>query len=297
MRKGRYVQLVGYRVAVVVLAILTAALAMHERGTGASVWLLSSILAVAAGSALVWPLVVPSRDRTMNVYSIGPAFFLAGMFLLPPAALVGIIAFAVLLSGLIRGDRAYRTAFRLASMVLVFAGFAVWFRLSPQGSEVIYKPAARATLEMAIGASALTALLILKSLEIRLEHGPEHTPHWGAFQKPAIMESMLCLAFSTSTVVLARIHTGFLTVVGFQMAMVWWFLHRYASYTSGLARVTDRRKRPRAILWDAATRAALRVGPFAAPHPAPRRITKEATARDEREDDDEWDSERAGGSR
>jgi hypothetical protein len=111
------------------------------------------------------------------------------------------------------------------------------------------------------------------------------------------MESMLCLAFSTSTVVLARIHTGFLTVVGFQMAMVWWFLHRYASYTSGLARVTDRRKRPRAILWDAATRAALRVGPFAAPHPAPRRITKEATARDEREDDDEWDSERAGGSR
>jgi len=236
-------------------------------------------------------------DPYLSVVIVGPAFFLAGMFLLPPAALVGIIAFAVLLSGLIRGDRAYRTAFRLASMVLVFAGFAVWFRLSPQGSEVIYKPAARATLEMAIGASALTALLILKSLEIRLEHGPEHTPHWGAFQKPAIMESMLCLAFSTSTVVLARIHTGFLTVVGFQMAMVWWFLHRYASYTSGLARVTDRRKRPRAILWDAATRAALRVGPFAAPHPAPRRITKEATARDEREDDDEWDSERAGGSR
>lgn len=297
MRKGRYVQLVGYRVAVVVLAILTAALAMHERGTGVSVWLLSSILAVAAASALVWPLVVPSRDRTMNVYSIGPAFFLAGMFLLPPAPLVGIITFAVLLSGLIRGDRAYRTAFRLASMVLVFAGFAIWFRLSPQGSEILYKPAARATLEMAIGASALTALLILKSLEIRLEHGPENTPHWGAFQKPAIMESMLCLAFSTSTVVLARIHTGFLTVVGFQMAMVWWFLHRYASYTSGLARVTDRRKRPRAILWDAATRAALRVGPFAAPHPSPRRIMKEAAARDERGDDDEWDSERAGGSR
>ncbi|HEX5030556.1 MAG TPA: hypothetical protein VFX78_03745 [Candidatus Eisenbacteria bacterium] len=296
MRKGRYVQLVSYRVAVVVLAILTGALAMHERGTGASVWLLSAILGVAAASALVWPLVVPARDRTMSVYSIGPAFFLAGMFLLPPPALVGIITFAVLLSGLIRGDRAYRTAFRLGSMVLVFAGFAVWFRLSPQGSEILYKPAARATLEMAIGGAALVALLILKSLEIRLEHGPEQTPHWGAFQKPAIMESMLCLAFSTSTVVLARIHTGFLTVVGFQMVMVWWFLHRYAAYTTGLARVTDRRKRPRAILWDAATRDALRVGPFAAP--LPRRFPHDSAAREAREDDDEdWKSERTGRSR
>jgi len=298
MRKGRYVQLVSYRVAVVVLAILTGALAMHERGTGASVWLVSAILAVAAASALVWPLVVPARDRTMNVYSIGPAFFLAGMFLLPPPALVGIITFAVLLSGLIRGDRAYRTAFRLASMVLVFAGFAIWFRLSPQGSEVLYKPAARATLEMAIGGAALISLLILRSLEIRLEHGPEQTPHWGAFQKPAVMESMLCLAFSTSTVVLARIHTGFLTVVGFQMVMVWWFLHRYAAYTTGLARVTDRRKRPRAILWDAATRDALRVGPFAAPPPSLRRFPKDAAAREAREDDDEdWTSERTGGAR
>lgn len=296
MQKGRYVQLVSYRVAVVVLAILTGALAMHERGTGASVWLLSSILAVAAASALVWPLVVPSRDRTMEVYSIGPAFFVAGMFLLPPPALVGIITFAVLLSGLLRGDRAYRTAFRLASMVLVFAGFAIWFRLSPQGAEIIFKPALRATLEMAIGAAAVTVLLILRSLEIRLEHGPEHTPHWGAFQKPAIMEAMLCLAFSTSTVVLARIHTGFLTVVGFQMAMVWWFLHRYAAYTSGLARVTDRRKRPRQILWNAATRDALRVGPFASPPPAVRRAERGGAARAKRDDDDEL-SQRAGGAR
>jgi hypothetical protein len=296
MQKGRYVQLVSYRVAVVVLAILTAAIAMHERGTGASVWLLSSILAVAAASALVWPLVVPSRDRTMDVYSIGPAFFVAGMFLLPPPALVGIITFAVLLSGLLRGDRAYRTAFRLASMVLVFAGFAIWFRLSPQAVEVIFKPALRAALEMAIGAAAVTVLLILRSLEIRLEHGPEHTPHWGAFQKPAIMEAMLCLAFSTSTVVLARIHTGFLTVVGFQMAMVWWFLHRYAAYTSGLARVTDRRKRPRQILWNAATRDALRVGPFASPPPSMRRVERGGAARAKRDDDDEL-SERAGGAR
>lgn len=296
MQKGRYVQLVSYRVAVVVLAILTAAIAMHERGTGASVWLLSSILAVAAASALVWPLVVPSRDRTMDVYSIGPAFFVAGMFLLPPPALVGIITFAVLLSGLLRGDRAYRTAFRLASMVLVFAGFAIWLRLSPQGAEVIFKPALRAALEMAIGAAAVTVLLILRSLEIRLEHGPEHTPHWGAFQKPAIMEAMLCLAFSTSTVVLARIHTGFLTVVGFQMAMVWWFLHRYAAYTSGLARVTDRRKRPRQILWNAATRDALRVGPFASPPPSLRRVERGGAVRTKRDDDDEL-SERAGGAR
>jgi hypothetical protein len=295
MQKGRYVQLVSYRVVVVVLAILTAALAMHERGTGGPVWLLSSILAVAATSALVWPLVVPSRDRTMDVYSIGPAFFVAGMFLLPPPALVGIITFAVLLSGLLRGDRAYRTAFRLASMVLVFAGFAIWFRLSPQGSEVIFKPALRAALEMAIGAAAVTALLILRSLEIRLEHGPEHTPHWGAFQKPAIMEAMLCLAFSTSTVVLARIHTGFLTVVGFQMAMVWWFLHRYAAYTSGLARVTDRRKRPRQILWNPATRDALRVGPFASPPPALKRAERGGTARGKRDDDEEV-SKRAGGA-
>jgi hypothetical protein len=298
MRKsaGQYVQLVTYRVAIAVLGIMMAIWALHKGGTGGSVWLLSSILAVAAASALMWPLVVPSRDRTMNVYTIGPAFFVAGMFLLPPRALVGIIVCSVLLAGLLRGDRAYRTVFRVASMLLVFTGFAVWFHLSPTGADTLFRAASRATLEMAIGASALTALLILRSVELRLEHGPEQTPHWGAFQKPAIMEAMLNLAFATTTIVLARIHTGFLTVVGFQMAMVWWFLHRYAAYTAGLARVTDRRRRPRAILWDSATRAALRVGPFGAASSPPRRVPSAAREDSGEDGSGDW-KEQAGGSR
>ena len=299
MRKsaGQYVQLVSYRVAIVVLAILTGALALHERGSGGSVMLLSSILAVAGSAALVWPLVVPARDRTMNVYTIGPAFFVAGMFLLPPPALVGVIAFAVALAGLVRGDRAYRTVFRLASMVFVFAGSAIWFRLSPQGPDAFFKPASRATLEMAIGAAALTALLIVRSVELRLEHGPDHTPHWGAFQKPAIVESILCLTFSTTTIVLARVQTSFLLVVGFQMGMIWWFLHRYAAYTVGLARVTDRRRKPRAVLWDAAMRLAARARPDASQPSALRRVEPRATAADEHGDEGtDWESERAGGA-
>lgn len=292
---GQYVQLVSYRVAVAVLAILTGAWAMHERGSGGSVWLLASILAVAASAALIWPLVVPARDRTMNVYSIGPSFFIAGMFLLPPRALVGVIAFSVALAGLLRGDRPYRTVFRLASMVLVFVGFAIHFRLSPQASDLLFHPAPRAALEMAIGAAALTALLIVRSVELRLEHGPGNTPHWGAFQKPAIMEAALCLAFSTTTIVLGRVHTGFLAVIGFEMAMVWWFLHRYAAYTAGLARVTDRRKKPRAVLWDAATRASVRSGP--ATPSALRRVEPRATREDEQGDDGDWDSGRAEGGR
>ena len=295
---GQYVQLVSYRVAIAVLAILTGAWAMHERGSGGSVWLLASIIAVAACAALVWPLVVPARDRTMNVYTIGPAFFIAGMFLLPPRALVLVIAFAVSLAGLLRGDRAYRTAFRLTSMVFVFVGFAIHFRLSPQASDLLFHPAPRVALEMAIGAAALTALLIVRSIELRLEHGPGHTPHWGAFQKPAIMEAGLCLAFSATTIVLARVHTGFLAVVGFEMAMVWWFLHRYAAYTAGLARVTDRRKKSRAVLWDAATRASARADSASAAPSALRRVEPGATMEDERDDEGGgWGSERAGGGR
>jgi len=231
-KAGRYFQVVTFRILLTVFAILTAIRAAHVvRGDG-PIWLLASILASGAAACLIWPFVVPARNRAMSVYSMAPAFFLAGMFLLPPGALVLAIAFAILLAGLVHGLRAYRTVFQLSSSMLVFAGFALYFRLGPRPSDFMFQPAPRAGLEFLIAASALVALLIVRSVALRLELG-EKAPHWGAFQGAAIVEAILCLVFSVSITVMARIHLALLGIVFAEIGAIWWFLQRYYGYASG----------------------------------------------------------------
>jgi hypothetical protein len=226
---GRYVQVVTFRVVLAVAAILIAARAGHQNtGTG-PVWLLASMLAVGGAGCLLWPLVVPARHRAMSVYTVAPAFFLAGMFLLPPAPLVVAIAFAVALAGVVQGTRAYRVVFQLSSSIAVFGGFALALDLGPRPSDFMFQPAPRAGLEFLLSAAALVALLIVRSVALRLEQG-EEAPHWGAFQGPALVEAVLCLVFASTVTVLARIHLAFLGVVAVEIAMIWWFLHRYAGY-------------------------------------------------------------------
>jgi hypothetical protein len=245
---GRYVRVVMFRVVLAVAAILIAARAGHQNtGTG-SVWLLASMLAVGGAGCLLWPLVVPARHRAMSVYTVAPAFFLAGMFLLPPAPLVIAIAFAIALAGVVQGTRAYRVVFHLSSSIVVFGGFALALDLGPRPSDYMFQPAPRAGLEFLLCAAALVALLIVRSVAVRLEQG-EEAPHWGAFQGPALVEAVLCLVFASTVTVLARIHLAFLGVVAVEIAMIWWFLHRYAGYaeerrTMPEAGIERRRARP-----------------------------------------------------
>ncbi len=227
----RYFQIVLFRVGLAAFALLTAAWAGHQLREDGPVWLIASIFAASASICLIWPLVVPAENRTMSVYSVGPAFFLAGMFLLPPGLLVLAIAFAIALSGIVHGTRAYRTVFQLSASILAFGGFALFFHLGPQPADFMFHPAPRAGLELLIAASALIALLIIRSIALRIEHG-EQAPHWGAFQPTAIIEAVLCLAFSLTITVLARIHLALLAIVYVEIGAVWWFLHRYHGYVS-----------------------------------------------------------------
>jgi hypothetical protein len=262
---GRYVRVVMFRVVLAVAAILIAARAGHQNtGTG-SVWLLASMLAVGGAGCLLWPLVVPARHRAMSVYTVAPAFFLAGMFLLPPAPLVIAIAFAIALAGVVQGTRAYRVVFHLSSSIVVFGGFALALDLGPRPSDYMFQPAPRAGLEFLLCAAALVALLIVRSVAVRLEQG-EEAPHWGAFQGPALVEAVLCLVFASTVTVLARIHLAFLGVVAVEIAMIWWFLHRYAGYaeerrTMPEAGIERRRARP------ARAQKPATITPFPVPEP------------------------------
>jgi len=227
----RYFQIVIFRVGLAVCALLTAAWAGHQLREDGPVWLIATIFTASASICLIWPLVVPAENRTMSVYSVGPAFFLAGMFLLPPGLLVLAIGFAIALSGIVYGTRAYRTVFQLSASILAFGGFALFFHLGPQPADFMFRAAPRAGLELLIAAAALVSLLIIRSVALRVEHG-DRAPHWGAFQKTAIIEAILCLAFSVTITVLARIHLALLAIVYVEIGAVWWFLHRYHGYVS-----------------------------------------------------------------
>lgn len=225
----RYFLIVIYRVILAVLALLLAAWAGNQLVEDAPAWLITSLFAISASACLIWPLVVPSEKRAMSVYSVGPAFFLAGMFLLPPGGLVMSIGFAVALSGIVHGTRAYKTVFQLSTSILAYGGFALLFRLGPRPSDILFHPAPRAGLELLIAGAAVVALLLLRSVALRLEHG-DRAPHWGAFQQHAIIEFALCLAFATTITVLTRVHLMLILVVYVEIGAIWWFLHRYSGY-------------------------------------------------------------------
>jgi len=234
----RYISIVTYRVCLAVLALMTAAWAGHLFRQPGNVWFLASVLAASASALLIWPMVVPAKNRTMSVYSLGHAFLLAGIFLLPPAALVVTIAFAITLAGLVNGTRAYRTVFQLSSAILAYGGFALVFRLGPSPSEILFLPALRAYLELMIAASAIVMLFTIRSIALRLEQG-EETPRWGAFQPAALVEAVFSLVFCVSITVLARIHLALLGVVYVEIGIMLWFLHRYRVFALGPKRIPE----------------------------------------------------------
>ena len=220
------------------LALLVAARAAHEYLAPQSAWPLASIFASSAAALAIWPLIVPGRNKTLVSYSLASAFFLAGMFLLPPAGLMLTVCFAVTLAGVLRGTRAYRIVFQVSSAVLAYVAPALLFNLGPRPGEFVLHPAARAGLELMIAMSAVTFHLLLRSIGLRLEQGVA-TPRWGAFSGPPLVEAVWGLVLSVTILVLTRLHPAFLGVVFLELGLTLWFVRRYRLYVTDLRREAE----------------------------------------------------------
>lgn len=226
MDRRRYFSLLTFRLLLVVLALLMAAWSANSPDGEVKPWLLTTLIAVSATLLQSLPLVVPTGAGKSAVYSLGPAFLLAGMFLLPPALLVLVVMFSLCLAGLLAGTRPYRLVFTLSISILAYVGTAMLFHLSPQASDRAAPALERSALELLIAAAAVITHLLFRSVDVRLERGVE-TPHWGAFQPQALVEGILCTALALSVTVLARLHIAYLGLIYVQLAATWWFLHRY----------------------------------------------------------------------
>lgn len=247
---NRYYKVVAFRLVVAALALLVAARALHEiAGQGGS-WPLVALLTVGASGSLLWPFVVPTIRGGARTFSPAHGFYLAGMFLVPPAYLLVIIVFSITLAGLLAGSRAYRTVFSLSSSTLVYAGIGLVLRLGPAPWDRFMQPASRAGLETVVMMAAIVAHLIVRSVALRIELGRD-TPHWGAFQPPALLEAFLCLIMAVTTTLLGRVHILFLIPVLAQLAFMGWMVHRYrvsAAMGEGLGEVDQRSGVPEAAL-------------------------------------------------
>ena len=252
MISRRYIQIVLFRVTLAVLALLVAARAGHEQHASIVSWPLAFLFAASAAALSLWPLMVPGRGRTLVPCSIGPAFYMAGMFLISPAALTGVIAFSITLSDLIRGVRAYRIVSRLSACMLAYVAPALFFSLGPRQSDIMFHPAARAALELVIASAAVILYLLLRSIEMRLEQGVE-TPRWGAFQGPSLLESVYALVLSVTILVLARIYPALLGVVYMQIGITAWFVRRYSTYVVELRNEAEGPKRRLKVIGTRAT--------------------------------------------
>ncbi|MGE5178861.1 MAG: hypothetical protein ACM3PF_07210 [Bacteroidota bacterium] len=248
----RYVQIVLFRVMLAVFALLVAARAGHEQKSAVPAWPLAALFAASAAALAIWPLIMPGRNRTLASYSVAPAFYIAGMFLLPPAMLTAAICFAITLSELIRGVRAYRIVFNLSTAILAYVAPALLFELGPRPAEILFHPAERAALELMIAASAVILYLLFRSVALRLEQGDE-TPRWGAFEGPGLVEAIYGLVLSVTVLVLARIHPALLAVVYVQLGITWWLVRRYRIYVRDLRHEAEGPKRRLKVLGERAS--------------------------------------------
>lgn len=242
LNSRRYVQILVFRVTLAVLALLVAARAGHEQRGNVNAWPLAALFAASAAALAVWPLIMPGRTRTLASYSLASSFYIAGMFLLPPAALAAVVCFSITLAELIRAVRAYRIVFDLSTAILAYVAPALLFSLGPRPAEIMFHPAARAGLELMIAGSAVILHLLLRSVAMRLEHGVE-TPRWGAFQGPGLIEAIYGLVLSVTILVLGRIHPALLGVVYVELGITTWLVRRYNGYLADLRRAAEGPKR------------------------------------------------------
>lgn len=226
MDRRRYVASLLFRLSLIILALLIGVRAIYVAGGSPQSWLFAGLIGVSAAALRIRPLLVPDGTRGSASYSLGSAFFLAGLFLVPAGPLVACVAFAIALSGLVTATRPHKTLFDLSVSVLVFAGFSLFMRLGPHSADPRVPPPDLVGVEVLLSAAVLMTQLLLKSVALRLERGDD-APHWGAFQRPALVQGFYCLALSVPISVLGRIHVALLAFVYLYIGVTWWFMERY----------------------------------------------------------------------
>ncbi len=222
----RYFTSLLYRLALALLAMMLSVRAIYALEGGVKAWFLAGLFGLSAAALQVRPLLVPNPGRGSDVYSPALAFFLAGLYLIPAGPLVVSIAFAIALAGLINGTRPHKILLQLSVTTLAFGACSYFLKLGPKSGDPPVPPPELVAMEVLLGAVVLIALLVLRSIAIRLERGYE-APHWGAFQSHVMIEGLYCLALAVPISVLARIHLALLIVVYLYVGFTWWFMDRY----------------------------------------------------------------------
>ncbi|HEY2924733.1 MAG TPA: hypothetical protein VGJ98_07175 [Candidatus Eisenbacteria bacterium] len=229
----RYIASLLFRLSLITLAVLFSVRALYVVDGGVRVWCLAGLFGLSAAVLQRRPLVVPTPGRGSTVYNPASAFFLAALFLIPAGPLVLAIAFAVGLAGLVTGTRPHKILLQLSIAILTFGGCSYWLKLGPRGDDPNVPPPELIATEILLGAVVLITGLVLRSIAIRLERG-EEAPHWGAFQRPALIEALLCLALAVSISVLGRIHLALMSVVYVYLGFTCWLMERYRRHLRDL---------------------------------------------------------------
>ena len=238
MDRRRYVSSLVFRLSLIILALLLGLRATYVAEGGPKAWILAGLFGVTAAALMIRPLLVPNGTQGSVPYSLGPAFFLAGLFLVPAGPLVASIAFAIALSGLVTATRPHKILFNLSVAVLTYAAPSLLMRLGSHGANAAIPGPDLVGVEVLLSAAVLVCQLLLRSVALRLERGHE-TPHWGAFQGPALVEAFYCLALSVPISVLARIHVALLAFVYLNIGVTWWFMERYRLRVRALAQTAE----------------------------------------------------------
>ena len=229
MDRHRYFISLFFRLSLAVLALMLAVRATYVFEGSLKAWCLAGLFGLSAAAFQVRPLLVPSPGHPSAVYTPGPAFFLAGLFLIPAGPLVTCIAFATALSGLVTATRPHKILLNLSVAVLAYGACSYYLKLGAGSMGPTVPPPELIAEELLLGAVVLIAQLLVRSIAIRLERGDE-SPHWGAFQPQAVTEALFCLALSVPISVLARIHVALLAVVYLYVGFTWWFMERYRNH-------------------------------------------------------------------
>ena len=93
MDRRRYVASLLFRLSLIILALLIGVRAIYVAGGSPQSWLFAGLIGVSAAALRIRPLLVPDGTRGRASYSLGSAFFLAGLFLVPAGPLVACVAF------------------------------------------------------------------------------------------------------------------------------------------------------------------------------------------------------------
>jgi hypothetical protein len=212
-------------VLVALAALFVAGWAAHQLRCSPRVWLLAFLFACSASVLLIRPMIVPTR-RGSAVYSLGPSFFLASMFLLPTGPLVAVVSFSVALAGVYLGARFHRILFDLSVGVLIYGGTSLLLHLAPRPTDAQMPSLTVAAVEALLAGVVMIAQLLLRSVAMRLARGVE-TPHWGAFRSQAVIEGLYCVVLAVTISLLTRLHPALLTLVYAEVGTTMWFVSRY----------------------------------------------------------------------